>query len=777
MASLIPGYEYDIFISYRQKDNKHNGWVTKFVENLKDELESTFKEDVSIYFDENPHDRLQETHNVDKSLEGKLKCLIFIPILSQTYCDPASYAWQYEFLAFLRMAEDDRYGKDVRLKSGNVASRILPIRIHDLDPDDVKLFEKTTGNVIRTLDFVFRTAGGVNRPLTASEDHPNDNLNKTYYRDQINKVAIAIKEILGGLKAETIPHEKVGGPVIKPSEKLPVEESPVRGKVNKTRGQKIIAGVSAVAVIVFALLFFVFPDIFRRGKSGINKDPNGKISIVVNDFENNTNDTTLNWLRVGIPELIRINLANSEELIVQNSRTMNEIYESIGRTRNVSTASMMSREAAIKLKAGTYITGSFQKYGDNILALVKLIDTRSEELLWTGSSEGRLDKIRFIADSLSEEVKNFLEIKALRQITRQEYGNALTKSSEAYRKYIEGMNSMMKNDYGSALVSFMDSYRLDSTSVLAAFSIAQAYDGLAVLEDAKYRRPAARWTQKAFDRRENLSGDTRLWVEMWHAYYNTKNTDEVLKYCGLLEASESKSRLFWFDVGQTYGIFNKQEKALKMYQKIEDISSEWNEDWKNVHYYAIYAICLNSLKMYEREEEILQKGLELFPEDSNLSWLKAKHAVSTGDSAYVREFIETFEREIRDAGRPSNVTERNIGNLYVQGGALKKAEEKFRNAIRIDPGYDLGIYSLADLLISNDLNVEEGMKYLYELQHKYPDVWDNDFFLLKSEGLYKQGRYASADSLLTILKDSCYTASIGLDQLTQKVSNALRRQN
>ncbi len=100
MASLIPGYEYDIFISYRQKDNKGDKWVNKFVEALKTELESTFKEDVSVYFDVNPHDRLQETHNVDKSLEGKLKCLIFIPILSQTYCDTNSYAWQNEFLAF-----------------------------------------------------------------------------------------------------------------------------------------------------------------------------------------------------------------------------------------------------------------------------------------------------------------------------------------------------------------------------------------------------------------------------------------------------------------------------------------------------------------------------------------------------------------------------------------------------------------------------------------------------------------------------------------------------
>ena len=187
MSSIIEGYNYDIFISYRQKDNKGDGWVTIFVENLKGELEATFKEDVSVYFDANPHDRLQETHNVDKSLENKLKCLIFIPVLSQTYCDPGSYAWQNEFLPFIKMADNDRFGKDIRLRNGNVASRILPVRIHDLDLEDIELFEKQTGSVLRPMDFVFSTSAGVNRPLQADEDHPIDNLNKTFYRDQLNK--------------------------------------------------------------------------------------------------------------------------------------------------------------------------------------------------------------------------------------------------------------------------------------------------------------------------------------------------------------------------------------------------------------------------------------------------------------------------------------------------------------------------------------------------------------------------------------------------------------
>ena len=199
MSSLLPGFEYDIFISYRQKDNKGGHWVTDFVDALKTELEATFKEDISIYFDENPHDGLLETHRVDKSLEGKLKCLILIPIISRTYCDPSSFAWQHEFLAFRDLAKDDEFGLDVRLPDGNVASRILPIQIHEISLEDQHIFEKENGGPLRAISFVFKSPG-VNRPLTPS-DSRSESSNKTLYRDQINKTANAIDKIVSALQS------------------------------------------------------------------------------------------------------------------------------------------------------------------------------------------------------------------------------------------------------------------------------------------------------------------------------------------------------------------------------------------------------------------------------------------------------------------------------------------------------------------------------------------------------------------------------------------------
>ena len=202
MGSVVEGYAYDIFISYRRKDNLsaemgRSGWVSEFVARLKNEILATIKEDISVYFDENEYDGILETHDVRESVDPKLKCLILIPILSQTYCDPLSFAWQNEFLPFKELSSHDQFGLKVKLSNGNVACRILPVRIHEIDPEDRSLIEKEIGP-LRTVDFIFK-APGVNRPLSPT-DRRGDSVSRVIYKDQINKVANAIKDIVHAMK-------------------------------------------------------------------------------------------------------------------------------------------------------------------------------------------------------------------------------------------------------------------------------------------------------------------------------------------------------------------------------------------------------------------------------------------------------------------------------------------------------------------------------------------------------------------------------------------------
>jgi tetratricopeptide (TPR) repeat protein len=779
MASIVPGYEYDIFISYRQKDNKHDSWVTKFVENLKGELESTFKEDISIYFDENPHDRLQETHNVDKSLEGKLKCLIFIPILSQTYCDPNSYAWQYEFMTFLRMAENDRFGKDIKLRSGNVASRILPIRIHDLEPEDIKLFENETRNVLRALDFVFKTSTGVNRSLKPNEDHPNDNLNKTFYSDQINKVANAIKEIILGLKIEaTTPVKEKNR-----QNEIFEEVHQVKVKINNEKSdklskRKLLSGVAILAILIVTAIF-AYPKIFNIDKSKVARDPNGKISIAVNTFDNLTGDTTLNYMRIGLPNILRGYLANLNDLSVQSTTTMDEVYQSMQLTSNASLSPSLSREAAIKLKAGTYLTGSFQKIGNKTLVQFELNDTQRGIVLISDTAEGilpNLNDFKRISASLSQKLKNYLEIKAISNNTSIEFRDAFTNSADAYRKYIKGMNSFMNGDYTSAIELYKEAFKIDSTFTLAAFYIANANNIIAShSSDPLYSQQAIFWTQKAYEGKERLPEDYQLWVKMWRAWYITKNSNEVLNYCSLLEKSVIKSRYYWYDIGVTYySSYEMVDKAISMFQKIETISSEWGEDWKFKEYYQYYGEACHNKGMHDKEAKIYEKGLKLFPDNWYLLYGQTRCAIAKGDTVRATELINKQLRLAKEQGISQRLVEYWLGSLYNDSKSLDKAEEHYRAALKLDPDNYSRLNSLAAFLIDNDRNINEGMNLINTAIEINPG---NGFLLwTKGNGYYKQGRYKEALDLLQQAKDIWGSINPKLDNDIQKVRDSINRQ-
>lgn len=298
MPSLVPNFEYDIFISYRHNDNldgastglrqaqpdSSGGWVTDFVQNLEKELRSTLKDAVTIYFDRNPHDGLLETHSVDKSLEGKLKCLIFIPIISQTYCDPKSFAWQHEFCAFNRLAKDDSFGRDIKLASGNVASRILPIKIHDLDADDKAVLENEIGGVLRPIEFIYKEPG-VNRPLK-SNDNKADNLNKTDYHNQVNKVANAIKETITALRSPSSTSARSS------SIQSPAPGTPVSNRW-KAIGAMLLLALAAV------LIYY-----FYGQRTSTNDQPILDKSIAVLPFVNMSNDPEQEYFSDGLTEEI-----------------------------------------------------------------------------------------------------------------------------------------------------------------------------------------------------------------------------------------------------------------------------------------------------------------------------------------------------------------------------------------------------------------------------------------------------------------------------------------
>ena len=390
MASIIPDYNYDVFISYRQKDNKYDGWVTEFTENLKRELESTFKEEISVYFDINPHDGLLETHDVDASLKGKLKSLVFIPILSRTYCDPKSFAWEHEYKAFVEQASNDQFGLKVKLPNGNVANRVLPVLIHDLEKSDVNECELVLGGSLRGVEFIYKSIG-VNRSLRSNEDKPLDNLSKTIYRDQINKVTLAIKEIISGLKNEPVTEENLEEVIFSTIEKTVIQEK----------------------------------------------------SIIVLPFDNISPDPDQEYFSDGLTEEIISDLSQIEDLLVI-SRSSAMTFKGTKTT---------VKEITTKMNVRYALEGSVRKAGNNLRITAQLIDGTNDSHIWSEKYTGTLEDVFDIQEKVSHSIADTLKIKLSslekNKIHKRPIDNVF--AYDCYKRAYPEINSMSKEKLDNGL--------------------------------------------------------------------------------------------------------------------------------------------------------------------------------------------------------------------------------------------------------------------------------------------------------------------------------------
>jgi TolB-like protein len=432
MASLYPGFEYDIFISYRHNDNR-SGWVSDFVDSLKEELSATIKDPLSIYFDKNPEDGLLESHDVDKSLEGKLKCLIFIPIISQTYCDPKSFAWKHEFCAFNKLAKEDEIGRDIKLVNGNVTSRILPIKIHDLDAEDKRTIEAEINGALRAIEFIYKSAG-VNRPLRANEDRQNDNLNKTLYRDQINKTANAIKEIITAIKNPS-PQKSI------------TDDSP---RSAKSISKRSLAGGLAALALIFAIWFFYLKINSSDAAAKIDK------SIAVLPFVDMSAAHDQEYFGDGVAEEVINVLSQAVDLkVIARSSS----FQFKGKNEDLRTIGKM-------LDVATVLEGSIRKSADQIRITAQLIKTSDGTHLWSKTFDRSSKDIFAVQDEIAQAVASALKTTLSEVATSN---RETTWNDEARKEYQLGRyyyDRRAGNDLDLALIHFKKSIAIDSSNAI-----------------------------------------------------------------------------------------------------------------------------------------------------------------------------------------------------------------------------------------------------------------------------------------------------------------------
>jgi len=662
MPSLISGFEYDVFISYRHKDNlpttgisehANDGWVTEFVANLKRELQATFKEDVNVYFDVSPRDGLLETHNVEKSLEGKIKSVILIPIISQTYCDEKSFAWQNEFCAFNKLAKEDSFGRDIKLRNGNVACRILPVKIHELDPEDVKLLETELGGVLRSVEFIYKESG-VNRPLRANENSPGKNQGQTIYRNQVNKVANSIKDIIYALKnPASTSDQKVQQSIVDTSQKT---QKPINKKI-------LLSAALLLSILVLTGIgYFQFSKINDISPSAVTEK-----SIAVLPFDDLSPGGDQEWFSDGLSEELLNRLAQLPDLKV-TARTSSFYFK--GKDATVP-------EIALKLGVVYVVEGSVRRIENQFRITAQLIRAKDGFHMWSQNYDRPAEDIFKIQDEIAEGIARALVSK----ITAVTESQGKTSSDEAYRLYLKGRffwDKRTAESYDSAESYYSRALELDPNYALAYAGLADCYTftnnrkGLTRLQLVPI---AQSYIKKALAIDSNLAEalTTQAFI-LSHFEYDWRGAIPILQKAIDLNPNYPSAHLYlgnvWFAIGETEKGIQETNKALEL----DPLSPSIN--WvlaRNYYYSKSYDLALAQL-----HKTLAIQKYALAEAYVGLCYMQKKD--------YTRA-IEIFNKSVLSirSGFISEEPQLMIFNCHALSGEIEKAKVELREYLKQTP--------------------------------------------------------------------------------------------
>jgi len=439
--------------------------------------------------------------------------------------------------------------------------------------------------------------------------------------------------------------------------------------------------ISSLIVLVAAVVFyFIKPDFFKGLKNDI------PISIAVISFENQTGDSSYDYLQKAIPNLLITNLEQAEYLNVTTWERMHDLLKQIGKGE----VEVIDKDLAFELcrmdGIDAIVLGSFIKAGDVFVTDVKVLDASSKKLLKSSNikSEGVQSILESQIDYLSDNIVEGIRLSAGKiESVQLRIADVTTNSMEAYKYFLSGKEKWEKNYNDDACKLLEKAVELDSTFALANLYLAYVYSSLRyVAKEEKAFERAKAFSEKATEKE-------RLYIEA--------------DYAGRIENLLEKR-------------FNILKQIVKKFPKEKEA-------------YRFLGIYYRYRQRYEEAINNFNKALELDPK-----YGKAYNslAYTYSDMGDFEKAIEYFQRFVvlspGDAGPLDS-----MGDLYFKAGDLDKALVKYKEAVEVKPGFDS----------------ELGIAYIYALKENYTETmkWLDNFIMSnpspgkKSQGYLFKGFY------------------------------------
>ena len=123
-----------------------------------------------------------------------------------------------------------------------------------------------------------------------------------------------------------------------------------------------------------------------------------------------------------------------------------------------------------------------------------------------------------------------------------------------------------------------------------------------------------------------------------------------------------------------------------------------------------FIIALHKTGQHKREKEIAEIALKILPDNSNWFFYRmAVCALSHGNTSEANEILVKYKAKHKELGTDEEYLELFLGQMYEEAGIMDQAEIHYRKAYDLNPKNVNLQYFLAQFLINNGININEGM--------------------------------------------------------------------
>ena len=405
----------------------------------------------------------------------------------------------------------------------------------------------------------------------------------------------------------------------------------------------------------------------------------GKGRLVVLPFENLTRQPDDDWLAGAFSDSLTVGLQNLEGLILVNRERIVELYAQLSVREAAALDPQVVRRLVQALGVRYYVHGTYQKVGDDIKVVARLIDVGSDTIRAQDTLTDRFSRILQLQDDLARKFAGSLEAGAYSPASRPETKSlvayqALTEARSAYAsaKYdvaLQKVDLALQHDpeYGPAFALQSKTYaRMTSPSALQGGS------------RAEYQRKALEAGQRAvalepglYDAHTALALAYRSaeQVSPWKVEAETAiklNPRQGEAYALLAD---------WYSASPTWGCARDRDPALaeRYYRQALSIDQRF---WGVRHNLAGHLLALGRAT---EAVHVLDEGQAFAAGSRSLRQMRARALVAMGR-------VVEAEPELLDltAGRPPNIdTERALGALELTRGNADAAKRHFDLAIAV----------------------------------------------------------------------------------------------